>query len=202
MNIKVEEHSLSSIQIKIDQIWSQVKKGKECDLNAKFIMDFVNGLEDVLGNFKRNITDYNDALIKFRYIYKDGYTRGKPCINFSLRIEDGEFYLIELILDKVSPKLKNTAVLLMPEYLEEEENELCTYKHGEIHGVKIVLFKGVARLRFAMNKLELDYKIGGIDEFLDLIENNTQNLTENAREILKGKLRRHIRLSRIKAYVD
>jgi hypothetical protein len=203
MKIKIDRETESQLQKEIDKKWNEANANanEPCSLRAYSLTGYVSKLYSLFDSIGRNIKDYNGAKVRFKHTVEGGFDFKSNCLNFNLLIENGTFYLVELIYATVSSTIKHTNILLKPEYSVEEEKMNCKFKFGEVHGVKILLFGDTARLRFAHYPIELDYEIGSLKEFLKLIKEFTENLADNTRERLVVNLARNIRRSRISYYI-
>ncbi|MGZ2370416.1 hypothetical protein ACXR6G_11555 [Ancylomarina sp. YFZ004] len=202
MKIKVDRVNEGQLQKEIDKKWKEVKANEPCSLKGYSITDYISKLDGLFDCLGREVDDYNDAKVRFRHTVKGGFDINSKCLNFNMVIENGEFYLVDLIYEKVSSKTKHLDILLKPEYSVEEEKKNCKFKYGEIDGVKILMFDDIARLRFAYYPVEFDYKIDGLEEFIGLIRGFTENLADNTKERLLVNLIKHIRGSRIRSYIS
>lgn len=185
----IEKKNKALLQNAIDKKWKQMGLERFCNLTADYMIGRTEKFKDFLNDINRTVVNYEGAEILCEEIEKDGELSGRKCLNFKMKIINGQFHLVDLFSGEITCRAKNMIVSLFPQM--EREKEDCDYWYGEAHGVKIRIYKSMARLRLPDLPADFDYRIGSFDEIYQIIESFTKELNPVRKKNLLKKLENH-----------
>jgi len=199
--IEIIDKNKDKIQREIELKWMEYGVGLKCNIDVHTILRIVKRVEHLLECIGREPSDYDDSRIFYTQTTDVKMSYGRHCVNFELMIKNGEFYLTKFINARVSGKSKDIKILILPEYRKFLAKPIPNFKYGEKDGVGVQIYGDIARLRFAHEEIEFDYKIEELDDLFAVIDEFTEVSSEEVREGLKRKIIGSKRKAKINKYV-